>query len=272
MNGLNLRKALTARTRVYGTLIVSPSPHWPGAIKAANLDFVFIDTEHIALGRTDLAWMCQTYQALEIAPVVRIPSPDPYQASMTLDGGACGVVAPHVETVEEVQKLVGAVKQRPLKGSKLNNILNGKSEPQKKLESYHKSRNEDKSLIINIESTPAIEVLDDLLDVPGLDAILVGPHDLSCSLGIPEEYSNPVFLNTVEQIIQKACEHEMSVGIHVVFPNLDQEIEWIQSGVNFILHSGDILLFSNALQSEVETIRASVGDRGELGADKQIVV
>ena len=116
MNGLEFRKALRGRARVYGTLVVSPSPHWPAAVKAADLDFVFIDTEHIAQDRKELAWMCQAYRALEIAPIVRIPAPDPYQASMVLDGGACGVVAPYVETVEQVQKLVGAVKFCPLKG------------------------------------------------------------------------------------------------------------------------------------------------------------
>jgi 4-hydroxy-2-oxoheptanedioate aldolase len=272
MNGLELRKALQTRRRVYGTLVVSPSPHWPAAVQAAGLDFVFIDTEHIAQDRKELAWMCQNYQAVEIAPIVRIPTPDPYQASMALDGGAAGVVAPYVETVEEVYKLVGAVKYSPLKGRKLNNILTKTSPPERKLERYLQNHNEEKSLIVNIESLPAIEALEDILAVEGLDAILVGPHDLSCSLGIPEDYTNPSFLDAIEQIIHKAYEQNISVGIHVFFPDLDQEIRWIQAGANFVLHSGDILLFKNALQREITSLRTSAGDAKEAEGERQIIV
>ncbi|MEZ6128704.1 MAG: aldolase/citrate lyase family protein [Planctomycetaceae bacterium] len=110
---------------VFGTLIVSPSPRWPDAVRSCGLDFVFIDTEHIALDRAELSWMCQTYAAIGLPPLVRIPSPDPYAATMVLDGGAAGVIAPYVETVEEVETLRGAVKLRPLKRAKLMELLNG---------------------------------------------------------------------------------------------------------------------------------------------------
>ena len=123
MNGTELGHALRNGRRAYGTLIVSPSPSWPNLVATIGLDFVFIDTEHIPIDRHDLSWMCRTYRAMNIAPVVRIPSPDPYQACTVLDGGACGVVAPYIESAEQVQKLVGAVKLRPIKGRKLNQIL-----------------------------------------------------------------------------------------------------------------------------------------------------
>src|SRR5262245_65274560 len=76
MNGKELIKTLREGQRVYGTMIVSTAPHWPVAVKRAGADFAFIDTEHIAIDRTTLAWMCQTCRALGLAPLVRIPSPD----------------------------------------------------------------------------------------------------------------------------------------------------------------------------------------------------
>lgn len=65
--------------------------------------------------------MCNAYRALGIAPIVRIPSPDPYYASMVMDGGANDIIAPYVETVEQVKALSGAVKLRPIKGMRLQN-------------------------------------------------------------------------------------------------------------------------------------------------------
>ena len=123
MTPSELRECLHTGRKVFGTLIVSPSPRWPEVVATCGLDFVFIDTEHIALDRSQLSWMCQTYQALGIPPLVRIPSPDPYAATMALDGGAAGIIAPYVESVEQVQHLRGAVKMRPIKGLKLQKML-----------------------------------------------------------------------------------------------------------------------------------------------------
>ena len=80
MTPVELRRCLYKGQPVFGTLIVSPSPRWPEAVATCGLDFVFIDTEHVALDRAQLSWMCQTYAALGIPSLVRIPSPDPHGA------------------------------------------------------------------------------------------------------------------------------------------------------------------------------------------------
>src|SRR6185295_8041249 len=155
MNARDLIRALRSGRRVYGTMIVSTSPHWPAAVKSTGADFVFIDTEHIAIDRTQLAWMCQLYRALGLAPIVRIPSPDPYQATVALDNGASGVLAPYVETPEQVRRLRGAVKLRPLKGQILEEVLNGQRELEERVQQYVDERCAGNALFINIESAPA---------------------------------------------------------------------------------------------------------------------
>ena len=103
MTPATLRQRLIAGDTLFGTLIVSSSPRWPDAVRGCGLDFVFIDTEHIALDRAELSWMCRTYAALGLPSLVRIPSPDPFAATRVLDGGAAGVIAPYVETAEQVR-------------------------------------------------------------------------------------------------------------------------------------------------------------------------
>lgn len=80
--------------------------------------------------------MWWTYRGMNLAPIIRIPSPDPYQACKVLDGGASGIIAPYVEIVEEVKALVDAVKFRPLKGEKLCNVLNKKESLETGLKHY----------------------------------------------------------------------------------------------------------------------------------------
>jgi 4-hydroxy-2-oxoheptanedioate aldolase len=259
MNGQQLGAALRGGQRVYGTAILSTSARWPKVVKNLNLDFVFIDTEHTPIDREKLAWMCQTYNALGMAPLVRIPEPDPYLACVALDGGAVGVIAPYVETVQEVQALRGAVKQRPLKGQRLRQALIGEADLSSEVAAYLAGWNRGNVLIINIESRPALEALDDLLAVPQLDAVLIGPHDLSISLGIPEQYGHPLFDETIKTIIRQARRHHVGVGVHFS-TGRDQEIEWAKAGANFIVHSSDLTLFAEALAADMKFMKESLGE------------
>lgn len=252
-----LRKHLRAGKRIFGTLIVSPSPRWPDVVRDCGLDFVFIDTEHIALDRAQLSWMCQTYAAMGLPPLVRIPSPDPYAATMVLDGGAAGVIAPYVETVEEVQALRGAVKMRPIKGQKLRGMLDGDS-PETELETYIKSGAKERLLVVNIESKPAMAALDEILTVPDLDGVLIGPHDLSCSLGLPEQYEHPDFLAACQTIFQKARAANVGAGIHF-WGDIEQQAQMLKLGANMLIHSGDIMLFQKHLRADLEAIRRAAG-------------
>ena len=259
MNGQQLSKTLHNGGPVFGTLIVSPSPVWPKALAGANLDFVFIDTEHIPLGRETVSFMCQLYANMNLAPIVRIPEPSGTLAAMMLDGGAQGIIAPYVESVEQVRELAGAVKYRPLKGDRLQQALLGAPlEPP--LQEFLDQNNSRNVLIVNIESTPAIENLDEILDVPGLDAVLIGPHDLSCSLGIPEQYDHPKFAAAVHEIVNKARAKQIGAGIHF-WENMQSEIDWLKQGMNLLIHSGDITLFAKHLQQELSAIRRAVSTK-----------
>ncbi len=138
---------------------------WPRALEGCGLDFVFIDTEHIALDRGQVSWMCQAYSRMGLSPIVRIPSPDPFEATKMLDGGAAGIIAPYIETAAQSQALRGAVKWRPLKGRRLEERLaGGPFEPE--LEAYVRGRNE-QALILNIESVPAMEALEQIFGGAG---------------------------------------------------------------------------------------------------------
>jgi 4-hydroxy-2-oxoheptanedioate aldolase len=231
-------------------------------MRRVGLDFIFIDTEHIALDRSVVSWMCHAYDALRIAPIVRIPSPDPYAAVQVLDGGARGIVAPYVETAEQVRALAGAVKLRPLKGKRLDRIVNGQEQLEPELADYLRTNSEGRALVVNIESVPALNALDEIIQVPELDAVLIGPHDLSCSLGLPEQYSHPKFDKAVRTIIRKARAHGVGVGVHVFYTErgMDQEIAWAKAGANMILHGGDIIAVETALTRELAAIRKALGD------------
>lgn len=265
MNGKELKEAMRAGRNVYGTAVVSTSPHWPGMIARSGVDFVFLDTEHIPLDRVELSWMCQTFTALGVAPIVRIPEPEPYGACVAQDAGAAGIVAPYMETLEQVRDLRGAVKLRPLKGRRLNDHLAGRALLEDDLLENIRKRNESKLLIINIESVPALAALDQILAEPDIDVLLVGPHDLSFNLGVPEQWDHPKFQGAIETIIKKGRAAGVGVGIHFSW-KIEYELKWAQLGANFLLHSSDISLVERSLLEDFALFRKTLGETEGAGA------
>jgi len=271
MDGIALKKALRAGERVYGTCILSPSPLWPAMIAGTGLDFVFIDTEHIPLDRAQVSWMCQAYAAKGLPPIVRIPSPDPYEACKVLDGGAAGVVAPYLEEIADIQALRGAVKYRPLKGRRLERVLDGTERLDDTLSAYLGGYAADKLMVVNIESVPAIETLDEILAVPEIDALLIGPHDLSISLGIPEQYQHPAFTKAITTIIDKGRSRGVGVGFHYSF-GIEDAATWARAGANFIVHSSDYFLVRDALRRDLRYLHEALGDTRDGERDDGMIV
>lgn len=261
MNNQQFAAALHEGKRVYGTCVVSPSPLWPGYLAETGLDFVFIDTEHQPLDRQTLCAMCQSYSAHGIAPLVRILSPDPYLASQAMDAGACGIVAPYIETPQQVQALYAATKLRPLKGQMAADIAGGAKTLSGELAAYVTDYNAHNLLVVNIESVPAICNLEAILALGQVDCLLLGPHDLSCSLGIPEQYEHPLFVQHVQEILAKAAAHSVPVGIHYAWGTA-QEIFWGEQGVRLFIHSSDIMLLCDELTAYRSAMQAHFPENG----------
>ncbi len=269
MDGKELIEALHSGRRIYGTLLTSSSPLWFKIIEQLNMDCIFLDTEHNTMDWHDLGWMCRAYTAIGVAPIVRIPKPDAFDACRAFDAGAAGIVAAYVETPEQVNQLRSAAKLRPIKGRKLAQILSGQSKLEGELADYVPKYNQGHALLVNIESVPAVEALDEILAVPDLDGVLIGPHDLSCSLGVPEQYDHPLFEKAMSEIIKKARAKNIGVGCHNL-PRTEQEIKYAKEGMNLILRQIDRTLFRRALHEDLSKLKEALGDDGpakDLGDD-----
>ncbi len=261
MNAKQIKDTIARGGRVYGTLITSMASNWPIHIAKTGIDFVFIDTEHIPLNAETVSQMCRVYAACNMAPLVRIPSADPCQAARAIDSGAAGVVVPYVETAKQVRDVIGAVKLRPVKGKKLDDMLSGTELPQAELRDYLRNYNANNLLLVNIESWPAIENLDAILSTPALDGILVGPHDLSCSLGIPEQYEHRKFTEALRTIADSATSKGLICGIHFMGCGpTSLAIDWIKLGYNLLIQHADVLYVAQGLSKDLKMIRRALGD------------
>ena len=124
MDGWELKEALEAKRRVYGTMFVTArTGRWDHTIGVVELDFVIVDNEHAPYSRAETAdWVAKLSQ-LGIVPFIRVPVPQSHYVTMAVDEGAQGILAPYVETVDQVREVVAAAKYRPLKGEAARRVV-----------------------------------------------------------------------------------------------------------------------------------------------------
>ncbi|MCE6988559.1 HpcH/HpaI aldolase/citrate lyase family protein [Dyadobacter sp. CY323] len=245
---------LSAGATVYGTCLTNLSSRWLRTVSGAELDFVFLDTEHIPSDRASLSEACWLLRYMGITPIVRIANPDPFLAVQALDAGAIGIVVPYIETVAQLTALTGAIKYRPLKGELLEAALADTTSISQHTSKYLNEYNAGHLLIANIESKPALERLDELLAQPGLDGVFIGPHDLSVSLDVAEQYDHPDFEEAVRRIVRSTRKAGKHVGIQF-WMGPEIQSRWVGEGVDMVIHSNDMSLFSQKLESDIHAIR-----------------
>lgn len=207
-----------------------------------GLDFVFLCGEHMPLDRTESSALCCLYASKGISPVVRISHPSAVEVTKALDAGAQGIVAPYVETVEQVREVVGGVHYRPIKGKLLKEFFSGGRKPTTKTTEFLKRFNRDNYAIIGIESIPAYERLDELIGVEGVDGVFIGAHDVSVSLEAPEEWENPELHRIIEDIVVRCRAAGVGIGVHMaphVFPT-ERARRLMDLGMNWILDGADV--------------------------------
>lgn len=254
MNGAELKQILRDGGRVYGTMIThGRNPNWAPALAGVGMDYAVIDTEHNPRSRAELGDYLALFNTGGVVPIVRIPIPDSHYVTMAMDAGAQGVLAPYCETAAQALEVVAAAKWRPLKGAAVERVVAQGEHISEATRAYLEARNRNSIAIIGIESVAAIEELDSILEVPGIDGIFVGPNDLSISLGIPDQYGEPAYQEAVRQIIQTSEAKGVPVLVH--HQNLELSEYWIEQGARFVLHSTDRRTLSEAYRTAFAKLR-----------------
>ena len=254
MNGAELKATLKAGGRVFGTMLnVTRSPRWVSAFDGVGLDYVVVDTEHAPLGRDDMGDLLLSFTNSGVVPIVRIPIPDSHYVTMAIDAGAQGVLAPYCETAEQASEVVGAAKWRPLKGAAVDRLMASGEHVSDATRAYLEERNKNSVAIIGVESRAAVDNLENILSVPGIDGIFVGPNDMSISLGVPDQYDTEVYRTTVKYIIDTAEAHGVATLVHHQTPDLSTY--FMSQGARFILHGSERRAMIQGFQTEFGILR-----------------
>jgi len=261
MTGKQMRETLAAGGTVVGTFF--QYVHHPSVVEMLperGLDFVIVNTEHNVLDLADFLGLRWALESRGIACLVRVYNRRPEDVARACDMFPDGVVVPYVEKAEEVRRLVAAAKYRPLKGASLDRLLGGGEWPSAASREYVGARCERTFFCAMVESVRAVENIEAICSVPGLDAVLVGPNDLSVSMGLPEKRDHPDFVKTLRRVMDAAERHGVAAGAH--FSQFSHVERLIGQGARFLPYSSDARLIQHGTAAFVEAIRERVARRG----------
>lgn len=244
----DIRAALAADKATVGTWLQLPSPDVAELMALAGYDWVAVDMEHGSFGRTGLPDIFRAIECGGAAPFARLPVASKPAIKAALEAGAQGLIFPMIETREQLDQAIswavypgyddGRTPDEPLRENRgvgycRANVFG------KNFDAYMKRRAPEIFLVAQLEHIRAVENLDAILSHPRLDAIMVGPYDLSGSMGLTAQFDHPDFKAAMERIHAACKRHKPLMGLHIVQPDPEELQREIAAGSRFIAYGID---------------------------------
>jgi len=251
-----LRKRVLAGECVYGTMIrQARDPGAPSIFAAAGYDFVFIDMEHGNYNMETVADLIRGAKSAEMATIIRVPRLETFFISRVLDAGAEGIMVPMTSTKEQAEEIVRYSKYTPLGQRGFGNQTGQTDYKPLKTPDFMKEANEHTLIVAQIETREAIENVDSILSVEGIDVGLIGPNDLSISLGVPDQMGSEILTKAIDKVVEMAKKKGKATGIHIA--NIEALRKWRSKGMTVLAYSTDIGFMYNASKSSLEELKGS---------------
>lgn len=256
MTGREIKDRLRRGEPVFGSWV--QECNWPGLIQiysAAGLDFAVIDLEHSSIGSETAAEMIRLGRHIGLAVLVRAPDTLYHLLAKPMDWGAAGLVIPQINTAEQAREVVQCVKYPPVGRRGMSTVTGHRDYvPTEPLADYQVRANEENLVVIQIETKAGLNNADSILATPGLDAVMVGPVDLSVSLGVTGQLAHPSMIEAIEQIIAAGKRNNVAVGIAV--GTLEDAKRWCDKGIKFIHWANEIRALTVAITGAVKEFKS----------------
>lgn len=237
-----IRKSLATSQPSIGSWMQIPHPSVAEIMGQAGYDWVAVDMEHGAIAVHQLP---DLFRALELGgtlPLARLAQGHPKDCKQALDAGAGGIIVPMIESAEQLVAVRNACRWPPAGtrgvGFSRANLFG------KHFEAYREEA-QAPLLVAMIEHHRAVKNLERILEVDGLDAILIGPYDLSASMGLTAQFGHPEFCAIMEKIRELAGFHAIPAGIHIVAPSREQLKQRLEEGYRFLAYSIDAVMLNS---------------------------
>jgi 4-hydroxy-2-oxoheptanedioate aldolase len=250
-----VKRAWRDGDRTIGAWLSSPSAHTAESMAHAGFDWLCVDMQHGIIDYTDAVDMLRAISQTDTMPFVRVEWNEPWRIMKVLDAGAYGVIVPLVNNREEAERAVWACRYPPLGGRSsgpARAAMYGGA-------NYAAESNDEIAVICMIETAEALENLDDILSVDGVDCAYIGPSDLAYALDITPtgDNSDPRHIATMLSILEACKKHGVTPGAHT--GSLEYTTKWLEAGFQMVTLGSDVGFMRSAAGAQLSTVREETG-------------
>jgi 4-hydroxy-2-oxoheptanedioate aldolase len=264
----HVRRRLAAGEPSIGTWLALPSPEAAEVVAELPLDWLVVDAEHNPIDINTLAHMFMAMRASGVAPMVRIPWNSPENVKRVLDAGAWGIVFPMVNTREEAERAVQAVRYHPQGNRSVGGGRHGMSFGTTAKE-YYQNANDEVLVVLQLEHIEGVRNAEEILGVPGVDACFIGPNDLAASmghgLGVSLETDIPEVVDAIREIREACVRNGVAPGIHT--SGAAAVNRRIEEGFQFCAMASELRYLVGGLAEDLGKLDWSASERSVRSAD-----
>jgi len=253
MKDKSLKEKLKNRENTIGSWITIGHQSIVDILAEAGFEWLTIDLEHTAIDFNETQILISSIQSHGMAALVRVSKNEEVVIKRVLDAGADGIIVPMVCSKEEAKRAVDFAKYPPI--GKRGVGLNRAQRYGFGFEEYITWVNENLVVIAQIEHIDGVNNIEEIIQTNGIDGIIIGPYDLSGSLGIPGEYNDPIVQKALRKVEQVCLAHNKSLGYHVIEPDSSLITEKQKLGYNFIAFSTDFLFLGKKAVEEMHKLK-----------------
>jgi len=222
----------------------------------AGFDWLVIDMEHTAIDFWHAQQLIQIIDLSGNVPLVRVGANDSLLIKRAMDAGAHGVIVPMVNSKADACKAIDAV-QYPPAGSRGVGLARAQAYGMD-FEKYREWLQSEGVLIVQIEHIEGVRNLEEILSVDGVDGFIVGPYDLSGSLGVPGNFEHPAVAEAMTEIERVMHDGNKVGGYHVVHSNHEELLSRVRRGYKFLAYGDDMVFFAEKVNEEADFVKQSV--------------
>ncbi|MBI2108807.1 MAG: aldolase [Parcubacteria group bacterium] len=248
-----LKKRLKSGGGCIGTWSIIPSATAANVMAVAGLDFVIIDMEHGPASFETAEDMVRAIEGESRTPLIRVSNNDRFMILRALETGAHGIVVPNIETAEQAQDAVSAIKYAPFGSRGMSPFTRASGYNAVGQKDRIKNENEEIMVVLMVEGKEGIKNIDAIANVLGIDVIFIGPYDLSQALGIPDQVNAPAVVKEIEDVTKKINNKGIASG--TLAQNIDDIKKWQKSGVQFITYLVDCAILHQACSSIISQFK-----------------
>lgn len=253
---MQLKSKLKQGELTIGSWITLGHPSIAEIMATAGFDWLVLDMEHSVLELSEVQTLIQVLDGKQCPAIVRLTSNHPDQIKRVMDAGATGVMVPMVKSAADAKAAVQAVYYPP-RGQRGVGLARAQGYGAS-FQQYRCWLEDNAVIIAMIEHVDAVNAIDAILSVDGIDAYIIGPYDLSGSMGRPGELDHPQVQTAIAQALEAGRRLGKPGGIHVIEPDPDALRQRIKAGFNFLGYGLDIRILDSLCRSHMQDIRTNL--------------